>query len=395
MLELLLFIFLGLILGIVLGLIPGLHPNMIALLVPALAAMNMGTINFIAFVVALAVSNTFLDFIPSMLLGAPEPGKELILLPAHKMLLEGNGYDAVKLAVTGGLGSVIFIVCALPLIVLAVPPVYAFVKPFTYVLLIFITCLIVLSEDGLSKKATATFCFLAAGFIGMLSSQMNIDRTLVLFPILSGLFGVSMLLLAAGEKVNVPKKKKDVFVSSRQTRRATIFGSLGGIFSGLIPGVGSSEVATIASVDKNEKSFLITVGAVTISNTIMAMLAIGLIQKPRSGLAVVLSQLTTIGFGEMLLIAATALLAGGVSTVVTLKLTKKFIGGIGKINYGLVNKTVIAVIFFMTIIFTGFYGLILLATCAALGIFTNLAGVRRSVLMGVLILPTILFYLPF
>ena len=95
MIEIVFYIFLGLILGIVLGLVPGIHPNMIALLLPLIAAMNIEPINMIAFAVTLAVSNTFLDFIPSMLLGAPEPGKELTMLPAHRMLVEGNSLVAV------------------------------------------------------------------------------------------------------------------------------------------------------------------------------------------------------------------------------------------------------------------------------------------------------------
>ncbi|HLC67625.1 MAG TPA: hypothetical protein VJI12_01960, partial [archaeon] len=85
----------------------------------------------------------------------------------------------------------------------------------------------------------------------------------------------------------------------------------------------------------------------------------------------------------------------GISAIITLKLAKKFLARMEETNYGLINKTIIALIIFMTIIFTGLGGLLLLVTCTALGVFTNLTKTRRSVLMGVLILPTILFYLPF
>ena len=395
MIEILLYLLLGMLVGIILGLIPGLHPNMIALIIPVILVMNIETVNIVIFAVALAVSNTFLDFIPSMLLGAPEPGKELILLPAHRMLVEGNGYDAVKLAVIGGLGSVIFLAVTSPLIVVGLPALYFVIKPFTYGLLIFITLVIILSEKNYRVMAVSTFCFLIAGVIGIASSHVPVDRTMILFPILSGMFGVGTLILGTGNKTKIPKRRNEIHITSRQRNRSVIFGSLGGIFSGMLPGVGSSEIATIASVDKNEKSFIMTVGAVTISNTVMAILAIWLIQKPRSGIAVFISQLTQITFNDFLVMLCTAIFVAGVSAMITLKLAKIFISSMGKINYSFINKCVIALIVIMTFLLTGVYGLLVLFTCTALGIFVNLYGVRRSVLMGVLILPTIIFYLPF
>lgn len=395
MLEILLFTAAGLLAGIVFGLIPGLHPNTIILLVPLLAQLNLPPLALIAFVVSLGISNTFIDFIPSMLLGAPEAGSELSVLPAHKMLLQGNGYDAVKLAVIGGIGSIIFVILALPLIMFSIPRIYEISRPFTYALLIFIVIAMVIREDTARKKATGLLCFLLAGLIGIFSSGLPIDKGILLFPIFSGLFGVSILFFSSSQKIKISGKKKEIHVPARQQRRSIIFGSIGGIVSGLLPGVGSSEIASFASVDKNEKSFLITLGAITISNTLLSIMALWLIQKSRSGIATVLEQLVQIGFNEFIFIAAVALLVAGISAILTLKLAKKSVSIIEKVNYGLVSKSVIAFIIFMTIIFSGFFGLLLLAACTALGIFAKLSGIRRSVLMGVLILPTIIFYLPF
>lgn len=395
MIDILLFIFLGMIIGIFFGLIPGLHPNMIILLVPLLAQLNLPALPLIALIVSIGISNTFLDFIPSMLLGAAEAGKELAVMPAHRMLLQGNGYDAVKLAVIGGLGSIILVAAALPIIIFAVPGLYEAARPVTYALLIFIALLMVLSEKGLGKRLTAAACFIFAGLIGISSSQLPIDRTLVLFPVLSGLFGVSVLLFAANSKLDIPKRGKEIRVSGRQQRRAVIFGSAGGIATGLLPGIGTSEIATLASVDKNEKSFITTLGAITVSNALLSILALWLIQKSRSGVAVVLEQTVSIGFNEFLFIVAVTLFVSGMSAVITLKAAKRTVVLLGRINYATISKAIIAVIVAMAIIFTGLYGLLLLITCTALGVFANLSGIRRSVLMGVLILPTILFYLPF
>ncbi len=389
MLEILLFILLGLLVGTGFGLMPGIHPNMIVLLIPLLASLNLEPTNLIVFITAIGVSNIFVDFIPSLLLGAPEPGKELALLPAHKMLLMGNGYDAVRLVVMGGLGSLALLLIALPLIIVGIPYLYVLAKPFTYVLLIFIVFMIVWN-DG---KLLSIPVFFMAGAIGILMGNMPIDRNLLLFPVFSGLFGVSMLLLTAKTE-KIKKSGSEIYVTGRQTRRAVLFGTLGGIFSGVLPGVGSSEVASLASVDKNEYSFLMTAGAVTVSNALMSLMAVWLIQNPRSGVGVILQQLASIGFNEFLIIFSTGLLVGGVASLLTLKLARGFIGIIDRVNYVMLNRAIIILIVVLTVLFTGAFGLLLLITCTSLGVFVNLAGVRRSILMGVLILPTILFYLP-
>ncbi|HLD39428.1 MAG TPA: tripartite tricarboxylate transporter permease [archaeon] len=394
MLEILLFAVLGIIVGVFFGLIPGLHPNLIILFVPLLSQLNLQPAVLIAFVVSLGISNTFLDFIPSMLFGAPDSDKSLAVLPAHKMLMRGNGYDAIKLAVVGGIGSVIFILLTLPLIILIIPRIFQVSQPFTYALLIFIVFIMVFSETG-KKKLISFFCFILAGAIGIFSSQLPIDRTLILFPMLSGMFGISVMLFSANQKIKIPKRTKEIHVTGRQTRRSIIFGSIGGIISGLLPGVGSSEIASLASVDKNEKSFILTIGAITISNAILSILSLWLIQRSRSGVAVVLEQLVQIGFNEFILVVAVALLVAGLSAIITLKMAKRTLSSMEKVNYANISKIVILLIILMTLFFTGIYGMLLLVTCTALGIFANMAGIRRGILMGVLILPTIIFYLPF
>ena len=394
MLEILLAILAGLLIGIIFGLVPGLHPNTIVLLIPFIAQFGLQPLVIIAFVVSLGISNTFVDFIPSMLLGAPEGGNEHAVTPAHRMLLQGNGSDAVKLALIGGLGSIILVLALLPAIIFSVPRIYELSLPFTYALLIFIVLVMILHEKTNRKRATALLCFFLAGLTGLSLQYMPIDRNIVLFPVLSGLFGVSALSFSK-KGTKVPARRKQIHVTGRQQRRSVLFGSAGGIASGLLPGVGSSELATLASADKNEKSFLMTLGAITISNTLLSIMALWLIGKSRSGIASALEQLVQIGFSEVIFIAATALTVASISSLITLKLAKKSLGLIENIDYSKISKAIIAFIILMTVIFSGIYGLLLLGTCTALGIFAGLAGIRRGVLMGVLILPTIIFYLPF
>ena len=392
--EVLIFSVLGIGLGIFFGLAPGLHPNLIVLMLPLFIATNIAALPLLAFITALAISNSIIDFIPSILLGAPDSGNELSILPGHKMLMKGMGYEAIKLTVIGGVGSIIFCVLLFSLIVFIIPALYATAQPYIYLLLIFIVLIMVMTEKGKGKKLLALFCFLLAGFIGMLSSELPIDNTLILFPILSGLFGISFLLLQIKKKVSLPAQgRKELFVSRGLINRGVVFGSLGGVFSGLLPGVGSSEVATLVSVDKNDHSFLVTVGALTTANIIMSILSLWLIGKSRSGAAVVIEQLMTVGLNEVLIILSVGLVACGVAALITLYLAKKFTAIIKRVNYSSISIAVIAILVVLIFIFSGWYGLFLAAICSCLGIAANLAGIKRGNLMGVLILPTILFYI--
>ena len=182
-------------------------------------------------------------------------------------------------------------------------------------------------------------------------------------------------------------------MSKRLVNRSIISGTTGGIASGFLPGVGSSEIASLTSIDKNDNSFLVSLGAITSANTIISIISIYLIGKTRSGAAVAINQLAQIGFNEVLLILAVSLIAGSMAALITLKIARKFLNAAEKINYSFAIATVLAFIAAMTFLFTGFYGLLLLAICTSLGVFAILSGIRRSNLMGVLILPTILFYL--
>jgi putative membrane protein len=281
----------------------------------------------------------------------------------------------------------------LPLFFILFPPLFSAAKSYIYLFLVGIVGIMILTEKG-KKKLIAVLLFFMASIIGLLASEIPINSVLLFFPIFAGFFGVSQLLLGIRNKIKIPKQKTaDLNISRKTITKSGFLGSLAGSASGFLPGVGTSEIASLATVDKNDKSFLITLGAITTANTVLSILALWLIEKSRSGLAVAIDQLFNVGFTEILLILFVTLVAGGIAVVLSLFLARKFVKIIGKINYIQVSIFVCISLFSLTVIFTGFYGVLLLAICTSLGIFTNLVGIKRSILMGVLILPTILFYL--
>ncbi|MBU2099722.1 tripartite tricarboxylate transporter permease, partial [Candidatus Micrarchaeota archaeon] len=98
--EFFLIVLLGCVAGIFTGLIPGIHMNTVSV---SLIYLMPEKQELIYFIIPMSVVHTFLDFIPSVLFGAPEEETFLSILPGHKMLLEGKGLTAIKITVLGGL----------------------------------------------------------------------------------------------------------------------------------------------------------------------------------------------------------------------------------------------------------------------------------------------------
>ncbi len=390
--EVLLFLLLGILIGIIFGLLPGIHPNTIILFIPMLASLNLEPFSLLAFIAAIAVANNTLSFLPSILLGVPESGNELSVLPGHRMLLNGYGYQAVKLTIVGSIGAVILCVAIFPLMMHAIPFLFTHLSGYIYLFLIAIAAIMILTEEG-KKKLIALSLFIVSGFIGLISVQLPIDNTIILFPIFSGFFGVSMLLLQIRNKVEIPKQScREAYVSKGLINRSIISGSVAGTFSGLLPGVGASEIATLASIGKNEHAFLMKIGAITTANIVLSILALWLIGKSRSGIAVVVEQLVAVGFDEVLLILVTALASAGIASICATVIAKKSIYAINRFEYRNLGTAVLIFILLLTFAFANVYGMLLLAVCSAIGIITNFTKVKRGVLMGVLMIPTIIFY---
>ena len=78
----------GCCLGLVTGLTPGLHVNTVCLIGLSLYhKLGLNEIQFGVAMVAMAVTHTFLDFIPAIFIGVPEECTALSVLPTHKLLL--------------------------------------------------------------------------------------------------------------------------------------------------------------------------------------------------------------------------------------------------------------------------------------------------------------------
>src|SRR3972149_8787766 len=111
LLEIILALLIGTLAGIFTGLIPGIHINLVGAIIVSLSISLLSNIPAIymgVFIVSMSITHVFIDFIPSIFLGAPEDGTELSVLPGHEMLKKGQGFQAVHLTSLGCLYGFFF-----------------------------------------------------------------------------------------------------------------------------------------------------------------------------------------------------------------------------------------------------------------------------------------------
>ncbi len=403
-LELLGFIFLGIGVGILTGLIPGIHVNSVCFILlssfPLLISDGISSLSIAALVISMAITHTILDFIPSIFLGAPEPSTALSVLPGHKLLLQGKGLEALFLTIMGGIGVVILFVLFLPILIFLLPLLYNSIKFYIHWILLLLVLIMILREPGWKKIIWSILIFFLSGILGLLTlNSILLPSHFLFFPLFTGLFGISTLLVSLKGKSIIPPQEKFFW---KIERKLILLGTLKSFFSsllvGILPGVGAAQATILTQEltrkkEKDPREFLISIGGINTAVAIFSLLSLFVIQKPRSGAAVFISKLLQeFGLNELLLLIACALISVGISSIITLKIAKKTLTLLPKISYHKISLLTIFFLFCLVIFLTGKFGLLILLTSTSIGLIAPLTGTRRSHAMGVLLLPVILFY---
>jgi putative membrane protein len=257
----------------------------------------------------------------------------------------------------------------------------------------------ILKEKTFNKVLWGASIFLLTGVLGVivLTGLPNLEQPL--FPLLSGLFGISLLLISLSNNVKIPKQKISETIELSKGNLAKVIGA--GTFSGsltaLFPGLGAAQAAIIGSqiVGKiGEYSFIVLIGGINTVNFTFSLVTLYALQKARNGAVVaVLEILKSIdGYGLVIFLAA-ALIAGGIATFLAMYLTRGFAKIITKINYQLLCISVISLIVLLVLYFSSWIGLFVLIVSTAIGMLPSFAGVKKSLAMGCLLLPVILFFI--
>ncbi len=396
MLEfILLFSIAGILTGTITGLTPGLHINTIAVLALAIhRTQDTDPLLLSCFIIAMSTTHSFMDFIPSIFFGAPDPATALTTLPTHLMLFKGKGYEALTLSVLGGLFGMIILLIFLITIADLVTPIYKAIKPaIPYILVLAITFIII--DSGNWKKSL--LIFILSGILGTITLNLHmINSNYTLFPLFAGLFGISNILMSLENKSKIPKQNTKIKIKAKGTLKSSFAGFIGGLIAGILPGLGSSQSAMLVQhigKIKGAKNFIIAVGTIGTIDIILSFIAIYLIGNARSGVAIAVDSIIgNLTKDTLSIFIGVAFLSAGLSAILTLKIGKIATTIIEKIDYKILGTSIIILLILMTVLFTNITGLILLVTSTTLGIYAQTIGARRSMLMGCLIVPTIMFF---
>lgn len=403
----------GAAIGTFTGLVPGIHVNTLAsvmlLTYPAMESVMSPVIGdaYVPLVISscimsASVVHSFVDFVPSVFIGAPDPDEVLTSLPGHRLMMEGRGMAAVRSAAIGsvvGAGSAILL--AIPLQYLMLNGLSEHLESLTTSVLLFTLIVIILNEDGIQKKIWALILVVVSGSIGIIFTDPSVpsagilgDGTL-LFPMLTGLFGMPALF-SSFRNGRIPEQRDDDLhpVGPMPGIKGVITGSLAGWYPGITATAGASLSSIFMPEDRPERfiSLVASVGTVT---SIFSLVTLSVSGSGRSGTILVIRDIIGDGvsgfcspeFLLLLLCSAIASFLGYHLTIASGKFMSRVVNGIDTIR---MNKFVVILIATLVVLMTGPVGILVLMISTFLGMIPMEIDMNRIPLTGCLIVPVVL-----
>jgi len=180
MIEYLIAILAGSFFGIFIGLLPGMNINN---LLPLFLTFTFFKPEILAaFIASVSVSQLLAGFFPSIFLGAPSSETSISVLPGHKLLLEGKGYEALKLCLMGALFSIVFSLILVVTLSSFFKDFYYTTRPYVFYLIFLVSTFMILSEKEAKKILYSLLIFFSAGLIGLITLNSPLSSSNLLFP---------------------------------------------------------------------------------------------------------------------------------------------------------------------------------------------------------------------
>jgi putative membrane protein len=397
MIEIVIGVLFGVFLGTVSGLVPGVHANTLAgilLGAQAVLLVLLGPLALAGTLFAALITHTFVECIPSTFLGIPDADTSLAVLPAHALCLEGNGGEAVRIA---ALGSACAIIIAVPLSVLCFVFLPALQPYFDWgigiLIIAVIGYMIVMSES----PGWALAIFAVSGLLGTFALRYDFlcwhtlgGTTAVLMPLLAGLFGISVLLVAAQGRLPA-QQFRGLRVENKTVVKSSVLGTLAGIAVGWLPGLSTATangaLASVIGYEKDRRAYILATSAANTANAFIGLAALYALSRMRNGVMVALAELPLPSMSELMVIGV---LAACLAYVVTISLSRSA-GWLNGINGTLLNRAVILFVVGLCILLTGPFGIFILVLATVLGLVPHMINVSRVYCMGAIMVPVILY----
>jgi len=396
-LQLLAWVLAGSLCGTCSGLVPGLHANNFALLLAGIAPSVPGPPLFVGCAMLSAgVVHTFLNAVPAMALGVPDAEMAVTALPGHRLVLEGRGYEAIRLS---ALGSLLAVLAAVPLAVpvtRVITAVYPTIRAQLSLVLAMIVTALVASEPTWRRRLGGLLSFALAAGLGALTLNLSPAAPLkaggTLAPLFAGLFGAPVLIDAVRGS-GLPRQNGCEITMSRGLVGITaLAGTLAGAAVGYLPGITAAIAAVAVLVvvpdGATDRGYIVATSGVDTANTIFALFALVAIGQPRTGVLVAVDSLGVPL--EIPILLAAVVLAGLAGFALVLVVGDAYLEFVGRLPYWQLSVAVLALLLVLSYLFTGMVGIAIFLAATAVGMVPVQLGARRVHLMGVLIGPLLL-----
>ncbi|QPV63462.1 tripartite tricarboxylate transporter permease [Halosimplex litoreum] len=402
----------GVALGTVSGLTPGIHANTFALLLAGVAPSIPGPVRYVgAAMLAAGVVHTFLDVVPALALGVPDPAMASSALPGHRLVLAGRGREALRLSALGSAGAVAFAVPLAVPMTSAMTAVYPTLRAHLPLLLGVVVVVLVVTESTTVGRVGAALSVAASGALGAVALDLPpgglVESGGMLAPIFTGLFGAPVLLDALTGEGVPPQDDANVTASRRSVVGFALAGTLSGAVVGYVPGVSSAIAATVALLAvpgggdgwgdgsgspsgggaDGARGFVVTTSGVNTANTVFALLALIALGTPRTGVMVAMRDAGVPLDLPLLLGSVLVAAACGFALVVTLG--DSYLRLVGRADYTRLSVSVLCLVVVVVAVLTGPLGVAVLGGSTVVGLVPARFGARRASLMGVLLVPLI------
>jgi putative membrane protein len=358
--------------------------------------------------------NKYDRLIPAAFIGAPEGDTALALLPAHRLLLEGRAYEATVLSVIGSFGAVIFsFLFLIPFYyIFSALHFYELLQSLMLYLLIGLSALLILTESFSERMEAyqaillSSFVFCLSGLFGYVILDMPVHapfffRSTMLFPALTGLFGLSTILFSLLYTPEIPEQRIEEPILDREgIIKSVISGSAFGSLVSVLPGITSAHatvMAMLARRNREPEQVIVTLSGVNTANVIFCIETLFIISRARSGATIAISRILnvqpwkgTIPPSALVYLLIAVLIAAPFSFFITKYIGRQFALQFVRLPYRPLLSGIALFLFALVFLFTGALGLLVLLVGTCIGLIPIHFGVKRSNAMGVLLLPIII-----
>ncbi|NLX50456.1 MAG: hypothetical protein GXY82_11445 [Methanospirillum sp.] len=382
----------GVVLGALSGLAPGIHANTLAAALLAAGtgfSAVLGEEALAAAMFAALITHSFLDNIPSTFLGVPEADTVLSVLPAHALCLEGRGEEAVRCSAIGSALAMVFGVPLSLVCVLVLPPLQPVLDWAIGILLVAVAAYLILSSDSVPWSCGI---FAVSGLLGLFALRYGflawhaLGDGAVLMPLLTGLFGLPVLLTAAHG--TIPEQRFDgISVPARLLSRHSLLGTLAGLFVGWLPGLSNATANSLIDAgigyDRDRRGFIVATSAANTANAFIGLAAFFAIGRTRNG---VLAAMSGLDLPSMPTLMAAGLAAAVAGFLLTVRLSSSA-SLLARVDGRRLHVAVVALMVLLSAVLTGPFGLLVLVLATMVGLVPPLVNVRRVHAMGAIMLP--------